>query len=63
MNWMYSTAKEMKEDVYMVGEDWDGNSAIATSYESGVDSFFNFTFPRRAAKSIPQLTRKMQNLS
>lgn len=50
MNWMYSTAKEMKEDVYMVGEDWDGNSAIATSYESGVDSFFNFTFSASGGK-------------
>lgn len=44
LSWLYQTAKDMKDDVYMVGEDWDGNSAIANSYESGVDSFFNFTF-------------------
>lgn len=50
MDWMYSTAKEMKEDVYMVGEDWDGNSAIATSYESGIDSFFNFTYSASGGK-------------
>lgn len=44
MDWLYKTAKEIKDDIYMVGEDWDGNSAIAKSYESGIDSFFNFTF-------------------
>lgn len=63
MNWMYSTAKEMKEDVYMVGEDWDGNSAIATSYESGVDSFFNFTFSASGGKINSAINSKMQNLS
>ena len=43
LNWLYSYAKTLKEDVYMVGECWNDNQVvIADYYKSGLDSFFNF---------------------
>lgn len=42
LKWLYDYAKSVKEDVYMVGECWDGANIISSYYESGVDSFFNF---------------------
>lgn len=34
--------KNIKEDAYLVGECWSGNSMIKEYYKSGFDSFFNF---------------------
>lgn len=42
LSWLYTYAKSVKEDVYMVGECWDGSNIISDYYKSGVDSFFNF---------------------
>lgn len=42
LSWLYTYAQSVKEDVYMVGECWDGANIISDYYESGVDSFFNF---------------------
>ncbi len=36
-------AKEINPNAYMVGECWDGESIIGKYYESGMDSFFNFS--------------------
>jgi alpha-amylase len=33
----------LKEDVYIVGEAWSDSNTISEYYESGVDSFFNFS--------------------
>lgn len=44
LKWYYNTAKEIKDDVYMVGEHWTGNSEIQEMYSSGIDSFFAFGF-------------------
>ena len=43
LKWLYDYAKTVKSDVYMVGECWKESSTIKQFYESGVDSFFNFT--------------------
>ena len=40
--WLVDTAREIKEDVYVVGENWSGNSTIADWYTTGIDSQFNF---------------------
>ena len=42
LKWLYDYAKSVKDDVYMVGECWDGAGVISDFYKSGVDSFFDF---------------------
>lgn len=44
LNWFYTTAEKYNPDVYMVGENWQGNSEIYNTYESGIDSQFAFPF-------------------
>ena len=44
LNWFYKTAQKYNPDVYMVGENWQGNSEIYDTYESGIDSQFAFSF-------------------
>lgn len=51
LNWLYSYAKGIKEDVYMVGECWnDSGVVIANYYKSGLDSLFNFRVQGSAGK-------------
>lgn len=40
--WFVDTAKELKEDAYIVGENWSGTSQINEWYSTGIDSQFNF---------------------
>ena len=43
LRWLYGEAKQIKEDVYMVGEAWYASDfQIRQYYDSGVDSFFIF---------------------
>lgn len=58
MTWLNQAGREMKEDIYFVGEDWDGNSAIAQSYESGMDSMFNFTFSNSGGRLLSGVNSK-----
>ncbi len=44
LTWFYEMAKGYKEDVYMVGEDWEEAGIIYDKYETGIDSMFNFKF-------------------
>lgn len=44
LNWFYKTAQKYNPDVYMVGENWQGNSEIYDTYQSGIDSQFAFSF-------------------
>lgn len=44
LKWYYSAAKEIKDDVYMVGEHWTNNAEIQQMYTSGIDSLFAFGF-------------------
>ncbi len=44
LNWFYTTAQKYNPDVYMVGENWQGNSYLYETYESGIDSQFAFSF-------------------
>lgn len=44
LNWFYTTAQKYKPDVYMVGENWQGNSELYEIYQSGIDSQFAFSF-------------------
>ncbi len=44
LNWFYTTAQKYNPDVYMVGENWQGNSELYDTYSSGIDSQFAFSF-------------------
>ncbi len=42
MNWIYTYAKSLNPDFYMVSEVWSGKGEIANYYKSETDSLFNF---------------------
>lgn len=42
LNWFTDYVKSVKEDAYIVAEVWEEQTAIATYYESGIPSLFNF---------------------
>ena len=45
LNWIQTTATELKRDAYLVAEVWEENyTQIAAYYESGITSLFNFAF-------------------
>ena len=44
LRWFISEMREIKKDVYIVGEVWDDQAAILDYYGSGLDSLFNFPF-------------------
>ena len=44
LSWLNTTTKEIKEDAYIVGEAWvNSDQQIRQYYNSGCDSFFQFT--------------------
>lgn len=44
LQWYYDGCKEIKDDVYMVGENWTNTGDIYDIYESGIDSEFCFKY-------------------
>ena len=60
LNWLYTTASSIKEDVYMVAEVWDGFSSLVQYQESGFPSLFNFPFADSGGKIITTI-RNMDN--
>ena len=52
LKWFVGSCREMKNDVYLVGEDWDDDSKIKEFYASGIDSLFAFRF----AQSFGEIT-------
>ena len=42
MNWIYTYAKSLNPEFYMVSEVWSGKGEIANYYRSKTDSLFNF---------------------
>ena len=55
LSWIQQTASSIKEDVYLVGEAWEGFGALTTYYESGLTSFFDFPFATGSGKIIEVL--------
>ena len=52
LKWFYDTCKGIKEDVYMVGEDWTEDSDIQDLYKSGIDSLFSFKFAQNTGQIV-----------
>ena len=69
LTWFMKTAKELKEDCYIIGENWWGSSQILEWYSSGIDSQFNFPMSQadghfaNAARSgnVKKLCTSLQN--
>lgn len=52
LEWLMTTAKGIKDDVYIVGEEWSGSSEISMRYDSGVSSLFNFPYSNKGNGNI-----------
>lgn len=64
LDWFYTTAQKYNPDVYMVGENWQGNAEIYNTYESGIDSQFAFSFATSTGNfAIAANTGKGQKLA
>lgn len=44
LKWFYDMCKSYKDDIYMVGEDWEDAGYTYDYYATGIDSLFNFKF-------------------
>lgn len=55
LQWFYDTCKEIKSDVYMVGENWSDDSDIQELYKSGVDSQFAFKFAQSSGLFVENI--------
>ena len=56
LNWIQTTATELKPDCYLVAEVWENFATIKQYYESGITSLFNFAFGNSNGK-IAQVVR------
>ena len=50
LNWIQTTATELKPDCYLVAEVWESFQQISKYYESGITSIFNFAFGNNDGK-------------
>ena len=55
LNWIQTTAVELKEDAYLVAEVWEDFGAITRYYESQITSIFNFAFGNTNGKLMQVL--------
>lgn len=58
LSWLETTVKKYKEDAFIVGEVWADTSTILKHYESGVDSFFNFSGSGTSGKIVSTIRSK-----
>ena len=56
LNWIQTTATELKPDCYLVAEVWENFGSIKEYYTSGITSIFNFAFGNSNGK-IAQVVR------
>lgn len=50
LTWLNDYVKSQKSDAYLVAEVWDSFGTIASYYESGIDSIFNYAFGGSSGK-------------
>ncbi|MGN1344032.1 MAG: alpha-amylase family glycosyl hydrolase, partial [Traorella sp.] len=61
LSWLEGVIKSYKEDAFLVGEVWSDSSTILKHYESGFDSFFNFTGSSTSGKIASSIRMKDGN--
>ena len=59
LKWFVNACREIKSDIYLVGEDWSDDSEIKDFYKSGIDSLFAFRF----ATSSGDIVQNMSTMS
>ena len=52
LTWFMDEIDKIDKDLYVVGENWDGNGKIAEYYKSDIDSQFNFSFSNGGGSKI-----------
>lgn len=55
LNWFNDEVKAIRNDAYLVGEAWTGESIVTRMYESKIDSFFNFGFAQNSGRIVRAL--------
>ena len=55
LNWIQTTATELKADAYLVAEVWEDFGVITRYYESKITSIFNFAFGNTSGKLMQVL--------
>ena len=64
LSWLNLEAKALKPEAYIVAEAWKPEGVILGMYQSGVDSFFNFSFSGSTGIIVEALRgQKGQNLA
>lgn len=58
LGWFMDEVRSMDEDIYVVGEAWTSKSIIFDMYDSGIDSFFNFTFSQNDGSIVKSINRE-----
>ena len=56
LTWFVNTCHELKDDVYLVGEDWSDDSEIKEYYASGIDSLFAFRFAQSTGEIVQSIS-------
>ncbi|MCL2672119.1 MAG: alpha-amylase family glycosyl hydrolase [Clostridiales bacterium] len=56
LQWVNETAKSIRPDAYLVGENWELSNLLYRYYESGLDSFFAFPFAGSEGSIVKTLT-------
>ncbi|MDO5021889.1 MAG: alpha-amylase family glycosyl hydrolase [Eubacteriales bacterium] len=57
LHWFIHSLKEIKPDIYIVGEAWSDDNTVLRLYESGIDSLFDFSL----AGSGGHIVKAMRN--
>ena len=58
LNWFNTEIKNYKEDAYIVGEAWSGQSIIEDMYRSEIDSFFNFANAQNSGNIVKDMQKQ-----
>lgn len=58
LSWFEGVVKKYDKDAFVVGEVWADTSTIQRHYESGLDSFFNFTAAGTSGKIVSAIRNK-----
>ena len=64
LKWFVESCRKIKNDVYLVGEDWDDDFQIKEFYASGIDSLFAFKFAQSFGEIVDSINMSAgQNLA
>ncbi|HZJ86771.1 MAG TPA: alpha-amylase family glycosyl hydrolase [Erysipelothrix sp.] len=58
LNWFNTEVKNYKEDAYIIGEAWSGQSIIEDMYRSEIDSFFNFANAQNSGNIVKDMQKQ-----